>query len=86
MFARDQRGASLQYSEALQAAVRTLTMHDLIVKQHCDAFAVSHSATKSGSGSFMARDFQLATALVLQDLQAMTLYYPSDGRRCVALE
>lgn len=53
----------------------------LVVLQHCDAFAVHGPATLSGTGSLFGRDFQLATALVLQDLQAMTMYNPTDGRR-----
>ena len=51
-----------------------------LYNQHCDAIAVSGAATASGSGSFFARDFQLATALVLQDLQTMVIYNPNDGR------
>ncbi len=58
-----------------------LSEGDVVVPQHCDAFAVSGEATLSGNDSYFARDFQLATATVLQDLQTMIIYNPSDGRR-----
>jgi hypothetical protein len=72
---------SRAYSQRLQLAVKSLEDGDIVVKQHCDAIAVSGPATASGNGSFFARDFQLATALVLQDLQTMIIYNPTDGRQ-----
>ena len=54
------------YSQRLHTAIATLVDTDLVVKQLCDAIAVSGPGTASGTGSFFARDFQLATALVLQ--------------------
>ncbi len=47
--------------------------------QHCDAFAAGGPATQTG-GSVFGRDFQLATALVLEELLTITIYVPADGR------
>ena len=69
------------YSARLHAALKSLAPGDLHVKGHCDAIATSGPATADGNGSFFARDFQLATALVLQDLQTMVVYNPTDGRQ-----
>ena len=59
-------GGGRLYSQRLHTAIATLVDTDLVVKQLCDAIAVSGPGTASGTGSFFARDFQLATALVLQ--------------------
>jgi hypothetical protein len=81
VFARERRNLHLQYSTRLLAAVSTLERGDLQFNQYCDAMMVSGPATASGNGSLFGRDFQLATALVLQDLQTMFIVNPSDGRQ-----
>lgn len=49
------------------------------LSQHCDAFAAGGPATQTG-GSVFGRDFQLATALVLEEFLTITIYVPADGR------
>ncbi len=46
----------------------------------CDAFGVSGNATASGDDAFFARDFQLATADTFQELAALVISVPDDGR------
>jgi hypothetical protein len=52
------------------------------VPVECDAFGVYGAATATGS-TFFARDFQLPTCDVLQDINAMAIYNPSDGRNAM---
>lgn len=46
----------------------------------CNAFGVSNKATLHDNGIYMARDFQLPTGLVYQDVAADIIFVPNDGR------
>lgn len=50
------------------------------VPSFCDAWGARNKATQSGQDAFMARDFQLPTAGVFQNVQSMIIYNPGDGR------
>ena len=47
---------------------------------YCDSFTATKGATSSGEDTYMARDFQLPTGLVYQDIAADVIYVPTDGR------
>lgn len=67
--------------ERAAAAVRAIPPSFLRPPLACDAFAARGAATRGGNGSIFARDFQFATALVFQDVQAPTVHVPTDGRQ-----
>ena len=67
----------------VRAFVESLTHKDLKPPVYCDAFAASGAATAGGDQSIFARDFQLATGLVLQDIESMIIWNTLDGRMYV---
>jgi hypothetical protein len=46
----------------------------------CDAFGAGKDATTTGKGAIFARDFQLPTGDIFQDINTMVILNPNDGR------
>lgn len=77
IFPHLQRSALLQPGDA-ERIMAVVQPRDFVPPSYCDAFAVKESATASGKDVFFARDLQLPTGGVFQDLAYHSVYIPTE--------